>query len=108
MCVLSHLSTLVLVGEDLGFALSSSADGRHFELVSVHVSVCNLVAKEVLLGSAVNKNDRFISPNDFALSILLTTVNGHNLPHGAVHLLVNNTNLLVSRESSVGLGRDGD
>lgn len=66
MSVLSDLSALALVGKDLGFALSSSTEGRHFELVAMHVSICDLITKEVLLGSAVNKYDWFVSPNDFA------------------------------------------
>jgi hypothetical protein len=64
--VLSDLSSFVFVGKDLSFALGSSTESGNFVFIAMHVGVSDFVTKEILLGSTVYKNDRFVSPNDFS------------------------------------------
>jgi len=51
--VLSDLSSLVFVSQDLSLALGSCAHSRNLEFITVHVGVSNLITEEVLLGCLV-------------------------------------------------------
>jgi len=106
MNIFSNLSSLVFIGEDLSFALGSSAQSRHFKFVAVHVGVSDFVTEKILFGSAVLEDNGFISSDDFSSSFLRVAINWVDFPYSAIYLLVDYAHFLVSRESSVRNGRD--
>ena len=95
MNVLSDLSSLVFISQDLSLALGSCAQSRNLEFVTVHVGVSNFVTEEVLLGGLVFKNEGLVSSNDLSKSVFGVTVCRDNFPDSAVNLLVDHAHLLV-------------
>jgi hypothetical protein len=72
----------------------------------VHVGVSDFVTEEVLLSRCVFEDERLISSDDLSKFFLRVTNSGMNFPYSGVHLLVDHTNFLVSREPSESIGRN--
>lgn len=96
MYVLTHLGALIFVGEDLGLGLRGRAKGGHFVLDSVIIAVVNLVSEQVLAGGAVVENDGISGTHNSSLLLLHVAKGWMNCPHGVIHLLVLQADLLVA------------
>jgi len=106
--VLTHLGTLVLVGEDLGLGFGGGAEGGHFVFNTELVAIVNLIGVEVLVGGAVVQKDGLAGTENFTLTVLEVSVGGLNDPHSVVHFLVNQADLLVAGEAGESERGDGN
>jgi hypothetical protein len=99
--VLSHLSSIVLVEQNLGLALASLVHSRNFSLFAKRILVRNVVVGQILACGNVFEDNNITSINGLALFLLTETGRRLNAPHSIVSQFAGDRNFLVAGEASI-------